>query len=199
MSMLTLYHFTNREAWTDIVLDGEIRPSGKSLDRKGGGVWPAHNAPDIVWMTTNPTPGWCCERSWHGVEQYPVRFTLRLPAEEVCDLWTWATRHKVFPDHATWRPSPEDEGGDFRCIERPVMAHTEWTAINDMHRDGLCSGAIRAQYLEAQYLEEVASRPVVTPDEVAEGLVFLVRLRDALRSAVPSEFGANSSQSKEAR
>lgn len=118
---VTLYHFTNEEALTDILLDGEIRPSGKSLDREGDDIWPAHNAPDIVWMTTDPTPGWCCERFRSGTRPYEVRFTLRLPAHEVNDLWTWATHHKVYPDSAELRPSSADEGSRFRCIERPVL------------------------------------------------------------------------------
>lgn len=58
---VTLYHFTNEEALTDILLDGEIRPSGKSLEREGDDIWPAHNAPDISERvdreTGSPTSG----------------------------------------------------------------------------------------------------------------------------------------------
>ena len=184
---VTLYHFTNEEALTDILLDGEIRPSGKSLDRKGDDIWPAHNAPDIVWMTTDPTPGWCCERFRSDTPPYEVRFTLRLPAHEVNDLWTWATHHKVYPDSAELRPSSADEGSRFRCIERPVLAHIEWAGIHHMHRDGLCPGPSWAKTDTPMHREQFATQQALrasfmTPQKTLQGVEILTQLLERLRS-----------------
>ena len=181
---VTLYHFTNREALTDILLDGQIRPSGKSLDRAGDGFYPANNAPDIVWLTTDPTPGWCCEQRG-GVEPYAVRFTLRLPAAEVEDVWVWLRRHRMYPDHFPAQPGhAADERRRFRCIERPVLAHTEWVAIDHMHEAGLCAAPWWDRFDTPEYRAQLADRQTDTrmdPLDIVYGIQFLVALRDALR------------------
>lgn len=182
--MVTLYHFTNREAWTDIVLDGEIRPSDKSLDRDGDAFWLAHNAPDIVWLTTDPTPGWCCERRLYGNEPYAVRFTVRLPATEVHNLWEWATRHKVYPEQSELDVPVIGEGRLFRCIERPIVAHAEWVAIHEMHRDKICPAPWGSDESRAWLAHGARSLPEMSPGEFTDAIALVAALTHAFREEV---------------
>lgn len=123
METVRLYHFTDKVGLSAILEAGSIAPNLTP-------TWPLTGR-SVVYMTTDPEPGWCCYTSGTGFHG-SVRFTVEVPSHEVIHPWdqprAWEHPHWSDDEHRAVARSHVTH----RVLERPIV-EDEWVTAQDMH------------------------------------------------------------------
>lgn len=127
---MILYHFTDSGRLREIVETGAILPATTP-------TWPL-TGQSVVYLTTDPLPGWCCYSSGTGFHG-PLRFTVDVPAAEVIDPWAAPEAWK----HPEW--SADEVGAVYRSqithrVMRRQVRDDEWVAVHDVHTGRAVTG-----------------------------------------------------------
>ena len=118
---MILYHFTDDRGLAAIMVEGRIQPNYTP-------TWPL-TGQTVVYLTTNPLPGWCCHSSRTGFHG-SVRFAVEVPDDDVVDPWARP------PKHPTWLGQEVEmvrrSQSTHRVMYRPVV-EDELISAQDVH------------------------------------------------------------------
>lgn len=124
---MILYHFTSPDHLPLIFRSGLLKPTESNLSMNR-----AHAGPDVVWLTSDPEPGYMEWTEGSINDKSRIRFTVELPRRAAQPWSDWAARLGMKPE---WKRALINSGGKgwrrWHVVQRPVLA-SEWREVKDM-------------------------------------------------------------------
>lgn len=129
-----LYHYTSRQHALRIIASGTLRTTESNVSFRR-----THAGPDVVWLTTEPTPVLGHGLHGSGYDKTRVRITVRVPVSEVHEWEPWARKH--LSTNRTIETLARTGGGSetWRVVEREITKD-EIVYIRYMDRPDLDGG-----------------------------------------------------------